>query len=87
SMKMLNVLASSRASPLPQKYSGYTRIVCPLKSHCGSELARDSGGPAWPHFRSTRLTRFITTTKNTGTNTTASVAVIIPPITPVPMAC
>ncbi|MNV27528.1 hypothetical protein D3C71_1186820 [compost metagenome] len=32
-------------------------------------------------------TSFITTTKNTGTNTTASVAVIIPPITPVPMAC
>lgn len=32
-------------------------------------------------------TSFITTTKNTGTNTTARVAVIIPPITPVPMAC
>lgn len=32
-------------------------------------------------------TSFITTTKNTGTNTTANVAVIIPPITPVPIAC
>ena len=32
-------------------------------------------------------TSFITTTKNTGTNTTARVALIIPPITPVPMAC
>ena len=32
-------------------------------------------------------TSFITTTKNTGTNTTARVAVIIPPITPVPIAC
>ncbi len=34
-----------------------------------------------------RCTSFITTTKKTGTKMTASVAVIIPPITPVPIAC
>ncbi|SCY02608.1 hypothetical protein SAMN03159391_00838 [Pseudomonas sp. NFACC37-1] len=40
SMKMLNVLASSRASQLPQKDSGCTRILCPLKIQCGRACSR-----------------------------------------------
>ena len=38
-------------------------------------------------YRGFFFTAFMTTTKNTGTNTTARVATIMPPITPVPMAC
>ena len=52
---------------------------------CGGELADGVSALAGWRFRSNRRT---TTTKNSGTKKTASiVAVIIPPITPVPMAC
>jgi hypothetical protein len=42
SMEMLDVLASSRASPLPQVFAVHMNL-CLLKIQCGSELARDSG--------------------------------------------
>ena len=44
----VGLLASSRASSLPQRNSGCTRILCRLKIQCGSELARDgSGSVTW----------------------------------------
>jgi len=43
--KMLNVPPSSRASPLPQGFCGTTKSLVNTE-HCGSELARESGGSA-----------------------------------------
>ncbi len=45
SMKMLDVPASSRASSLPQRDSGCTRIWGLPQFQCGSGLAREGGVP------------------------------------------
>jgi hypothetical protein len=43
--KILDVPPSSRASPLPQGFCGTTKSLVNTE-HCGSELARESGGSA-----------------------------------------
>jgi hypothetical protein len=47
--RMLNVLPHSRASPLPQVFCGTTKSLVNTE-HCGSELARESGGSAGKDF-------------------------------------
>ena len=44
--EMLNVLPSSRASPLPQGVSGGYKVCVHHPFQCGSEPARDGGGSA-----------------------------------------
>ncbi|OXR30076.1 hypothetical protein PSJE_25265 [Pseudomonas jessenii] len=43
---LLNVPASSRASPLPQGWWPVVGLAFTEDQNCGSELARDSGGSA-----------------------------------------
>ena len=52
--KRLNVPPSSRASPLPQGICGATKSIVNTE-HCGSELARESGGSAGKDFGCTAV--------------------------------
>ena len=52
--KRLNVPPSSRASPLPQGICGATKSMVNTE-HCGSELARESGGSAGKDFGCTAV--------------------------------
>ncbi len=51
---MLNVPPHSRASPLPQGFCGTTKSLVNTE-HCGSELARESGGSAGKDFGCTAV--------------------------------
>ncbi len=73
------------SKPAPTGYRSYAKSPFDAVT-VGAGLLAMNDNAVYETWRLPLANR-ITTTKNTGTNTTANVAVIIPPITPVPMAC